>query len=43
MKSVDPTGLGHRILELLRVTSESVLSLELCRDGSVRISKEAKA
>lgn len=39
-RQVDETGLGTRILELLQAGPDTTLELSLCRDGSVRVSKE---
>lgn len=36
---VNPTGLGKRILELLRLGPEAVVELQVLRDGSVMARK----
>jgi len=42
MNTVDFSGLGKRIAELLRLKPEDGLELQLLRDGSVRVCKEAQ-
>lgn len=39
MNTVDPTGLGKRLLELLKAGRESVLELQLLRSGDVLVKK----
>jgi hypothetical protein len=41
MNTVDFSQLGKRVAELLRIGSEDTLELSLCRDGSLRITKES--
>ena len=41
MNSVDFSGLGKRVAELLKLGPEGTVELSLLRDGSVRLSKEA--
>jgi hypothetical protein len=40
---VDPAGLGEKVLSLLRLGPGSELQIDLCRDGSLRITKDVKS
>jgi hypothetical protein len=39
MNTVDPAGLGRRILELAKAGSDSVLEISLLKSGEILISK----
>jgi len=38
--TVSPPVFAARILELLQASSDATLEIQLCRDGSLRITKE---
>lgn len=39
MNTVDPTGLGRRILELAKAGVDSVLEISLLKSGQILVSK----
>jgi hypothetical protein len=39
MNTVDPAGLGKRVLELLRASSDAILEVSILKSGAVLVSK----